>query len=158
VDDAKLIEADLLARMMPLLQRAGRLTGVDLMTQTNAGSTIRDLALRLAHDPPSTSAARAVMNVLYPNEDPPLLWWTCAAGKAVARAIGYHRQRVPVLQAAAVLGVTRTRVYQLMNEGLLERVELCPFLAVTCSSLQVEQDERRARAWALARAKARRTG
>ncbi|HWO59198.1 MAG TPA: hypothetical protein VNO31_04030 [Umezawaea sp.] len=158
MDDAKLIEADLLARMMPLLQRAGRLTGVDLMMQTNAGPAIRDLAARLAHDPPSPSAAQAVMNVLYPNEDPPLPWWTCAAGKAVARAIGYHRQRVPVLQAAAVLGVTRTRVYQLMNEGLLVRVALCPFLAVTSSSLQAEQANRRARARALARARARRTG
>lgn len=140
--DAKLIEADLLARMMPLLQRAGRLAGVDLMVNTGAGATIRDLAVRLAYDPPPRDAAYTVMSVLYPAEDPPLTWWGTAAGKAVAHAMGYHRTRVPVLQAAAILGVSRARVYQLINEGVLQRVPTAPMMAVTPASLQEQVWER----------------
>lgn len=151
--DEKLIEGDLLARMMPLLQRAGRLTSTDLMAGTNAGSTIRHLAAGLAQDPPSESCAWLAMEVLYPHEDPPLLWWSTAAGKAIARAIGYHRRRVPVLQAAVILGVSRTRVYQLTNEGFLQRAPLCR-TAVTVTSLQEEMAARRI----VARERARRTG
>jgi hypothetical protein len=43
-------------------------------------------------------------------------------GQAVARAIGYHQERVPYVDAATILGVSRQRVYQLCQEGKLRRI------------------------------------
>jgi len=80
------------------------------------------------------SAARAVMAGMFGYGEVPESFWGTEVGQAVARAIGYHQPAVPYVMAAAILGVSRQRVYQLCEQGRLRRVE--GQHAVTAASLR----------------------
>lgn len=106
-----------------LANRLERLLGRELFVHGELVQVIRGRAAALDSPgtPEATDAARAVMGALFPDEDPPVEFWATATGSAVARAIGYHRPVVPYVQAAAILGVTRQRIYQLCEGGVLQR-------------------------------------
>lgn len=106
-----------------LANRLERLLGRELFVHGELVQVIRSRAAALDNPgtPEAADAARAVMGALFPDEDPPVEFWATATGGAVARAIGYHRAVCPYVQAAAILGVTRQRIYQLCEGGILQR-------------------------------------
>lgn len=63
--------------------------------------------------------------VLYPGDepfDPPERWWGTPLGRVVAWRVGFPgADGVPVVVAAAMLGVSRQFVHDLMNRGKLNR-------------------------------------
>lgn len=79
-------------------------------------------------------AARALMAGMFGHGPVSVEFWKSEAGRAVALAIGYHQETVPYVIAAVILGVSRQRVYQMCEEGVLRRVEGAH--AVTPASLR----------------------
>lgn len=109
-----------------LAARMDRLTGEDTGLRGRIATSARRLADCLSPTAPNGSAeraARVVMGALWPDEDPPLSFWRSDLGQAVARTIGYHRTVCPFPAAAAILNVTRQRVYQLCRDEQLVRVD-----------------------------------
>jgi hypothetical protein len=106
-----------------LVGRLERLTGGSLGIYDVVWDAARQRAAELENGSLSTRAAEAVMGCLYPDTDPPAEFWGTDLGRAVSSAIGYHRALCPFPSAAAILGVTRQRVYQLCTEGQLVRVD-----------------------------------
>jgi hypothetical protein len=74
---------------------------------------------------------------LYPGDkpfDPPAAWWDTPLGRAVARRAGHPAATaVPVPVAAAMLGITRQGVHDLLRRGKLDRDASG---AVTTASIQ----------------------
>ncbi|MBP2706354.1 hypothetical protein JOL79_21325 [Microbispora sp. RL4-1S] len=74
---------------------------------------------------------------LYPGDapfDPPAAWWGTPLGRAVARRAGHPAATaVPVSVAAAMLGITRQGVHDLVRRRKLERD---PDGAITTASIQ----------------------
>jgi len=101
--------------------------------RTQVYSRARELAELMDEPHGAQTAARAVMAGLFGPGEVPRPFWRSEVGQAVARAIGYHQERVPYVVAATILGVSRQRVYQLCEEGKLRRV---PDNAVTPASVR----------------------
>jgi hypothetical protein len=55
-----------------------------------------------------------VMPALFPNGDPPPDWWRTPLGRVVARSFGDDGEAVTQSVAAAMLGVTRSTVAQML--------------------------------------------
>jgi hypothetical protein len=76
-------------------------------------------------DPDAIAAETAidVMCALWPRDSqPPHDWWRTPLGRVLARSAGMNdAEAVSASVAAAMLGVTRGRVYALLNEGKLDR-------------------------------------
>lgn len=66
-----------------------------------------------------------LVSALYPGDapfDPPALWWGTPLGRAVARRAGHPAAAaVPVSVAAAMLGITRQGVHDLVRRRKLDR-------------------------------------
>jgi hypothetical protein len=66
-----------------------------------------------------------LVSTLYPGDapfDPPAAWWRTPFGRAVARRVGHPAATaVPVSAAAAMLGITRQGVHDLVRRHKLER-------------------------------------
>lgn len=123
--------------MADLVQRIGRLTGEPRQPLlAEVLREVRVLAEALRDPQRAPAAAERLMGALYPETEPPREFWTTEAGHAVTAAIGYHLPEVPYVTAAAILGVSRQRVYQLCEAGVLERVPGKD--AVTSASLHVQ--------------------
>lgn len=71
----------------------------------------------------TVTAAHALLGTLYADryEDP--TFWTTPAGQRIARVIEYPKQRVPAAVVAAMTGLSRQRVWQLVSEGKLDATE-----------------------------------
>jgi hypothetical protein len=70
------------------------------------------------------TAARLIAAVFPGDEpfDPPQAWWRSAFGQAVARRAGHPgAAAVPYVTAAAMLGITRQGVHDLVKRAKLER-------------------------------------
>ena len=78
-----------------------------------------------------------LVSALYPSDapfDPPAAWWATPLGRAVARRAGHPAAAaVPVSVAAAMLGITRQGVHDLVRRRKLDRD---PDGAITTSSIQ----------------------
>lgn len=78
-----------------------------------------------------------LVSVLYPGDtpfDPPAGWWGTPLGRAVARRAGHPAATaVPVSVAAAMLGITRQGVHDLVRRRKLDRD---PDGAITTASIQ----------------------
>ncbi len=78
-----------------------------------------------------------LVTALYPGDepfDPPATWWGTPLGRAVARRAGHPAAvAVPVPVAAAMLGITRQGVHDLIRRRKLDRD---PDGAVTTASIQ----------------------
>lgn len=70
----------------------------------------------------AATAARLVMVGMFGHTDVPNTFWRTEVGQTVARNIGYHKEAVPYVTAAAILGVSRQRIYQLCEMGRLRQV------------------------------------
>ncbi len=71
----------------------------------------------------AAETARELCGVLWPPDgEPPAEWWHTPLGRACAAglAIAETRSVAPHL-AAVMLGINRARVYQLVNDGVLQR-------------------------------------
>lgn len=66
-----------------------------------------------------TTAAQLVCRALFGDTDIPEEFWATKLGRDVAWAIGYPWELVPVAQAQAVLGVSRSYLRRLMRENVL---------------------------------------
>ena len=66
-----------------------------------------------------------LVSALYPSDapfDPPAGWWGTPLGRAVARRAGHpSASAVPASVAAAMLGITRQGVHDLVRRGKLDR-------------------------------------
>jgi hypothetical protein len=78
-----------------------------------------------------------LVSVLYPGDepfDPPAAWWDTPLGRAVAQRAGHPAAAaVPVSVAAAMLGITRQGVHDLVRRHKLDRD---PDGAITTASIQ----------------------
>ncbi|MEV4326450.1 hypothetical protein AB0J37_29815 [Microbispora rosea] len=78
-----------------------------------------------------------LVSALYPGDvpfDPPAPWWATPLGRAVARRAGHPAATaVPVSVAAAMLGITRQGVHDLVRRRKLDRD---PEGAITTASIQ----------------------
>lgn len=83
------------------------------------------LAAQLCQDEDDHLAAETVIDVmaaLWPTGDPPPEWWTTPLGRVVARSVGADDAEVVTHSvAAAMLGVTRGTIAQLVHRGKLDR-------------------------------------
>ncbi|GAA4201384.1 hypothetical protein [Microbispora amethystogenes] len=77
------------------------------------------------------------MSALYPGDEPfdsPAAWWGTPLGRAVARRAGHPAATsVPVSVAAAMLGITRQGVHDLVRRHKLDRD---PEGAITTASIR----------------------
>ncbi|MEW9528926.1 hypothetical protein [Microbispora sp. NPDC049125] len=84
-----------------------------------------------------------LVSVLYPGDtpfDPPASWWGTPLGRAVARRAGHPAATaVPVSVAAAMLGITRQGVHDLVRRHKLGRD---PDGAITTASIQARLTRR----------------
>lgn len=79
---------------------------------------------------PDDAAARLagirLVAVLHPGDepfDPPEGWWRTPLGRVMAWRVGFPgAEGVPVAVAAAMLGISRQFVHDLMNRGKLDRL------------------------------------
>jgi hypothetical protein len=116
----------------------GPLIGVDLADEimTRVPLVARRLADQLLDDRQHGGAGLEVdadaiaaettidlMCALWPRgSEPPPEWWRTPLGRAIARSAGTEdAEAVSASVAAAMLGVSRGRVYALLNEGKLDR-------------------------------------
>jgi hypothetical protein len=78
-----------------------------------------------------------LVSALYPSDapfDPPAAWWSTPLGRAVARRAGHPAaSAVPVSVAAAMLGITRQGVHDLVRRHKLDRA---PDGGITTVSIQ----------------------
>lgn len=92
--------------------------------RTQVFQRARELAEQIEDPNTRAEAARAVMAGMFGHEQEEPRFWKTEVGVQVARAIGYHKPTVPFVTAAAILGVSRQRVYQLTRlQGTLRAVE-----------------------------------
>jgi hypothetical protein len=103
------------------------LVGADEALRARVAEQSRVWAAALLGEDETQAALTAgrLVAALYPSDgpfDPPAAWWATPFGRAVALRIGHpSAQTVPVVQAAAMLGITRQGVHDLANRGRLER-------------------------------------
>lgn len=87
-----------------------------------------------------------IVAALYPGDepfDPPASWWRTPLGRVVMRRVGHPTaESVPVSAAAAMLGVSRQFVHDLMARGKLDRH---PDGGVSVASVRARINERSAR-------------
>lgn len=100
------------------------------------------------------SAARSIVRGLFGTTRPPRGWWSTELGQAVYAAGGMPDEPVPYVVAAEVLGVTRTRVSELVhgkrekwNQGGKLVDGPLPF-TVTPESLRLRWEDRRGASYA----------
>lgn len=117
-------EAALIGLIARLVQRAMRLDmkfrdgGTEELDR--AGSTLWAM---LTHENPvgrNQAAVHVARDLLDVGEDD-TEWWGSHLGRMVARAGGFQTPYVHATLAAAVLGVTRQAVAQMVSRGVLER-------------------------------------
>lgn len=108
---------------LELLARLERLLGYPMNAQEGVVDAVKRRAAELEDAATAPDAARAIMSTLYPYEDPPRGFWATETGLLCARALGYHREVAPFMQAAFILNVSRQRVYQLCELERLIRVD-----------------------------------
>lgn len=124
------IEAELQGVCHPLLAVLG-LDLIDIVHE-RIRSRVPALAAQLLDDRPEVDhdlsgdvvgvdAVVDLMCALYP-EDPPPEWWRTPLGRRVAASIGTSDAEVVTGSvAAAILGLSRQRVHQLLEAGKLDR-------------------------------------
>jgi hypothetical protein len=120
-----------------LVQRLDRLFVHRTGLTDNVVRSVKWRAEQLEDPAQAFEAAQAIMGTLYPYEDPPRTFWASETGQSCARALGYHREVAPFMQAAWILNVSRQRVYQLCDLERLIRVD-SPREGVAPQSLRYE--------------------
>jgi hypothetical protein len=119
-DLARVIESRLL-NPLDILFGTGELLRTRVREETHAWA-----ALLLGEDDQAAMyTAIRLVSALYPSDapfDPPAEWWATPFGRAVALRAGHPAaQVVSVSVAAAMLGITRQGVHDLLNRGKLAR-------------------------------------
>lgn len=98
---------------------------VDIGWQSDIIAQAPLLAAQLCQDDDDHLAAQTAIDVmcaLWPTGDPPPDWWSTPLGRMVARSGGVDgSDAVTQSVAAAMLGVTRGTVAQLVHRGTLDR-------------------------------------
>src|SRR5260370_29031762 len=119
-DLARVIESRLLD---PLELRFGR--GERLRKGVREETYAWGAMLLEGDDKAAAYPAGRLIAALFPGDgpfDPPAEWWATPFGRAVALRVGHPTARaVPVSAAAAMLGITRQGVHDLLNRGKLSR-------------------------------------
>jgi hypothetical protein len=101
----------------------GALLGLDLAEKIRERITARApmLAAQLTQDADDRLAGETVIDV-WPSGDPDPDWWRTPLGRVCARSLGNDdAEAVTHSVAAAMLGVTRGTVAQLVHRGTLDR-------------------------------------
>lgn len=116
--------AELRQRISPLAMLAGPDAVIDWPERLTGWSRIESIthALLSGDDDEAARMALEVMAALWPTGDPPPEWWATPLGHVLARSVGAaDTETVTHSVAAAMLGVTRGTVAQLVHRGKLER-------------------------------------
>lgn len=110
----------------PLVTRLDDFFGItDAELNESVAEHARNLAIRLAAAPDTIDPivqARAATQVRALVRDGNFIFWRTDLGQIVARLIGYGKPYVPRQAAAAILGVSRQRVHQLIRDGVLVEI------------------------------------
>lgn len=124
---------------LEILFEPDELSGEDTRLRELLAVKSRDWADVLCGDDDRAAAFLAIrlVSALYPGDapfDPPAAWWATPLGRAVARRAGHPAATaVPVSVAAAMLGITRQAVHDLVRRHKLDRD---PEGAITAASVQ----------------------
>lgn len=114
--------ADLIGqRLWTIESLAGVPDPADLDRRAQRIASAVAASLCSADDNTAAQATIDVGNALWPDHDPPDDWWTTPLGRACARSLGTDDQAISASNAAAMLGTSRSRVYQLVDVGRLDR-------------------------------------
>lgn len=109
-------------RAHPLAVLAGPDETLTWPTRLEARAEGIALALLSSDDEEAAGMAVDVMAALWPTGDPPPEWWTTPVGRVLARSVGADdAEAVTHSVAAAMLGVTRGTIAQLVHRGKLDR-------------------------------------
>ncbi len=110
-----------------LVDPVGMLLGLDLADTLRQRLTTRalllaDQACQDADDKLAASTVNDLMQTLWPHGDPEPRWWRTPLGRVCARSLGADdAEAVTYSVAAAMLGVTKGTVSQLVARGKLDR-------------------------------------
>ncbi|TQS29094.1 hypothetical protein [Microbispora sp. KK1-11] len=124
---------------LEILFEPGELSGEDTRLRELLAVKSRAWADVLCGEDDRAAAFLAIrlVSALYPGDapfDPPAAWWGTPLGRAVARRAGHPAATaVPVSVAAAMLGITRQGVHDLVRRHKLDRD---PEGAITTASIQ----------------------
>ncbi len=101
----------------------GPTMGLELFHHTER--ILDDLTDRLSSmDPDDVEEATDIIRrALWSRCDPPMDWWRSPVGRVCAGTFGRQGPPISVNDAATVLGVSRTWVYSLLNDGVLVMAE-----------------------------------
>lgn len=106
----------------PLAVLAGPDEALDWPARLNARVDGIALALLSPDDDEAAEMAVDVMAALWPRTDPDPSWWQTPLGRVLARSVGADDvEAVTHSVAAAMLGVTRGTIAQLVHRGALDR-------------------------------------
>lgn len=96
---------------------------LDAHVRTDAIAVRMALLLRSGDDNELAGTVVDVLNALWPDDcEPPPEWWRTPVGRVAARSLGTSdADAVTQSVAAAMLGVTRGTVAQLVHRGTLDR-------------------------------------
>lgn len=138
--DAAQLTRAILAEVKPSLEDFARRVrhflgpSVDFDTSERIGALIGEL---VSTDPATAyAAAHAIRAILWGEGRPPSDWWAHPTGQAVVRAGHFLEGGATRNEAAAVLGVTPTRVSQMLDEGKLLANHRRIFVITTESLIQ----------------------
>lgn len=125
--DREAFRTEVATHMMGLVGRVSGFATAYSGAETNFGRLRQELigaagAFATALEEPSTQekAAEALCIAMFGEQEPPEAFWRTEAGRAVALAIGYPRTHAPRTAAAAVLGVSRQRIGEMIQKDKLE--------------------------------------
>lgn len=107
----------------------------DDRVRRDVGLLVRMFGDDMADESLAPITARRAYQTVWGAQTPPDEWWLTPLGQMIVSKIGYVEDEVPYLVAAAILDVSRQRVYQLWrDEQKLTKVE--GQHAVTAASLR----------------------
>jgi hypothetical protein len=116
---APLIGVDLADEIMTRVPVVARRLADQLLDDREVDGT----GLEVDADSIAAETTVDLMCALWPRDSqPPHEWWRTPLGRAIARSVGTEdAEAVSASVAAAMLGVSRGRVYALLSEGKLDR-------------------------------------
>lgn len=93
-----------------------------LLPRAEARAQLMAAELRSGDDRLAAQTVIDLTALIWPDSDPPAEWWRTPLGRAAAASVGREdTDAASYSVAAAILGVSKTRVQQLVATGKLER-------------------------------------
>lgn len=120
------LEGQILEELNRPLHALGELLGSEVVrpVRHHIEERVAEITAALRDDGRAArDTALGLMRVMFPRDaEPPAQWWRTPLGRACATyTVGLYPDRVQANNAAAILGIGPSRVYQLLESGKLTR-------------------------------------